>query len=316
MMLSILHIGPALLQDFMEGVEMELSVIQSVLREDKYHDDLHMAIETIFRSVHSLKGNAALLDLKFLAEKANNFEEKMIVLRDNQNLTWEDFLSIAYELAKIQEIYTEMQGLIQRIRLFQGKGDDTKSALSALPEAISQLASRIASELGKKVQLITADINFSGVSNKYAYILRDILVQLTRNALTHGIEIPEERIKADKEECGTITLIMKPLEDIFYVSFRDDGKSFDFDAIRAKAVSMGKGPESDVEKWEISKLIKLTFEPGFSTTNESTLHSGRGMGMDIIKQRVKNIGGKLKVNYSLGEFTEFKFTFPLATLQK
>ena len=177
MMLSILHIGPALLQDFMDGMEAELTSIDNVLRQEEHKKDFPGAIESIFRSVHSLKGNAALLELQFLADRANKFEEKLLILRTFKELTWEHFLPIAYDLSKLQEVYGQMQGLVARIRLFQGKGGETRSALSALPDAISELALRIAGELGKKVRIDTTHMQFEGVSNKFAYALRDILVQ-------------------------------------------------------------------------------------------------------------------------------------------
>jgi chemotaxis protein histidine kinase CheA len=311
MMLSMLHVGPALLQDFMDGVETEIAIIGSILREDKKHANLRNAVEAIFRSVHSLKGNAALLDLKFLAEQANTFEEKMLHLRDQENLTWENFVPIAYELATLQEVIEKLRDLIKRIRLFQNKEGDSISALSTLPEAIFKLSQRIASETGKKVKLVAEDVNFKGVSNKYAYIIRDILVQLTRNAIMHGIETPEKRLRSGKSENGLISVIMKPDAANFCIWFRDDGRSFDFEAIRKKAVTMGKGDESAIALWDPSRLIKLTFEPGFSTSDITTLHSGRGMGMDIIKQRVKNLGGHMAVNFGIGQFTEFMFTVPL-----
>jgi signal transduction histidine kinase len=315
MMLSMLHIGPALLQDFIESIELELSTIESVLRDEEYHKDLANAIETIFRAVHSVKGNAALLDLGFLAEKAEEFENRLVSLRNNKNLTWEYFLPIAYDLAGLQKVYSEMQELVERIRLFQHKGGDSTSALSVLPEALSKLAQKIATELDKKVKLVMTDIDFTGISNKYAYPLRDILVQLTRNAITHGIEKPDARIKSHKREYGTICLSLKLLDDTLCIDFRDDGSSFDLTAIRAKAVQMGKGLEEEVKEWSPARLIKLTFEPAFSTTDKSTPHSGRGMGMDIIQQRVKKIGGHLSIHYALGKFTQFKFIFPMGLFQ-
>lgn len=314
MMLSMLHIGPALLQDFIQGVEWELTTIESVLREEKYHKDLTSAIDIIFRSVHSVKGNAALLDLGFLAEKAEEFEKRMVLLRNNKNLTWEDFLPIAYDLAGLQKVYGEMQELVERIRLFQHKGSDS-SALSGLPEALSQLAEKIATELGKKVKVVMTDIDLSGISNKYAYPLRDILVQLTRNSMTHGIENPEVRLKSHKKEYGTISLSLKLVDDTLCIDFQDDGESFDLAAIRAKAVQIGKGLEEEVKEWTPARLIKLIFEPAFSTTDLSTAHSGRGMGMDIVQQRVKKIGGHFSIHYALGKFTQFKFVFPIGLFQ-
>ncbi|HRG77285.1 MAG TPA: ATP-binding protein [Leptospiraceae bacterium] len=315
MMLSMLHIGPALLEDFIAGVELELTAIESVLRDEKYHKNLASAIETIFRSVHSVKGNAALLDLGFLAEKAEEFETRMATLRNNKNLTWEDFLPIAYDLTVLQKVYGEMQELVDRIRLFQNKGSDSASALSSLPEALRKLAQKIATEFGKKVNFVMTDIDLSGVSNKYAYPLRDILVQLMRNSMTHGIEIPEVRLKSNKKEYGTISLSLKILDDTLCVDFHDDGESFDLTAIRAKAIQMGKGQEEEVNDWTPARLIKLIFEPAFSTTNESTAHSGRGMGMDIIQQKVKKIGGHFSIHYALGKFTRFKFEFPMGLFQ-
>ncbi|MCE9499168.1 MAG: Hpt domain-containing protein [Leptospira sp.] len=315
MMLSILHIGPALLQDFIEGVEAELSVIESVLRDEEQHKDLLQTIEAIFRAVHSIKGNSAMVDLKFLAEKANEFEEKVIVLRDKKEISSEDFLPIAFELARLQEVYKGMQELIKRIRSFQGKTGENESALSTLPNATMEFAERIAEEQGKKVKMDFITPDFTGVSNKYAYVLRDILVQLTRNSITHGIETPETRIGSGKVESGAIFVTMLPKGNNYIIVFRDDGKSFDFDAIRARALKLEKDSEHGLAKWESLRLIKLIFDPGFSTSQDLTMHAGRGMGMDIIKQRVKKIGGRLSINFAIGRFTEFKFTFPMKLLQ-
>jgi HPt (histidine-containing phosphotransfer) domain-containing protein len=315
MMLSILHIGPALFDDFMKGVEMELLVIESILREEEKHENLKDAVEIIFRSVHSLKGNAALLNLEYLANKANHFEDKMMLLRNKSKLDWEDFLPIAYELAILREVFIEMQELLRQILLFQNIDGERKTALSSLPRAIGELANQIAGELGKKITLDTKNLNFDGISDKYSSVLRDILVQLTRNSITHGIETPEIRMNNGKDQFGNIKMSIKKLGGSFSVFFRDDGKSFDLDALRKKAVSMGKATQDEINTWESSKLIKLIFEPGLSTASENTMHAGRGMGMDIIMERIKSLKGHLKLNFIAGQFTEFTFTFPVGTVQ-
>jgi len=316
MMLAILHQGPAMLQDFLDGVELELGIIEKVIHQETERLEHVDAIETIFRSAHSMKGNAALLDLKFFAEKLNMFEEKIASLRKDPNISRESFLLFTEDLEIVRDVYTRLQELIKRIQGFQEKKPGAgKSALESIPEALNRLVARVSKETGKKVRFVANHVNFTGINVSYAYILRDILVQLTRNSIIHGIEDPEFRVQAGKDEYGTISLTMKSEDETYTISYRDDGKSFDLAAIREKAVASGKISESDLEQWTDAMLVKLIFEPGFSTAAVTTLHAGRGVGMDIIKQRIKNLGGDLKINYSQGKFTEFTIVFPLEVLQ-
>ncbi len=323
MMLAILQQGPAMLADFIEGVELEISAIESTIREgfqEKEKDSFQKAIETIFRAAHSMKGNAALLDLKFFAEELNLFEEKIAQVRDSEESESEkvsEVESFLEDLERIKKTYQRIQELIRRIQQFQGKkseANSANSALEALPSAIEELAQRVASETGKKVKMNTATVDFTGIAGSSAYFFRDILVQLTRNSISHGIEKPGVRVEAGKPEFGTITLNMQPEGEKYVIEFRDDGSSFNFDAIRSKAVELGKINEENRDEWNEKKLIKLIFDSGFSTSGETNIHAGRGVGMDIIKQRIKNMGGDLKVNYKTGEFTAFKIIFPLETL--
>jgi HPt (histidine-containing phosphotransfer) domain-containing protein len=316
MMLAILHQGPGMLQDFLGGVELEISIIEKIINQE-HEAVLHSkAIETIFRAAHSMKGNAALLDLKFFAERLNLFEEKISVFRNNPNISREDFLSFKVDMEIVRNIYLRLHELIKHIQEFQGnKTGGGKSALESIPEAIKRLIERVAIETNKKVKFNAVEIDFGSINISFAYILQDILVQLARNSLIHGIEFPQERLKSGKDECGTISLLMKPDGDTYTINFRDDGKSFDLEAIRKRGIANGKIPESEIDKWTDAMLVKLIFDPGFSTASDTTLHAGRGVGMDIIKQRIKNLGGDLKINYSQGKFTEFKIVFPVEVLQ-
>jgi len=311
MLLSILHVGPGLLEDFMEGVEIELAVIENLMRQEKSPDALRESLEQVFRSAHSIKGNASLIDLKFLAQATHEFEQKVQELRDRSSLQWDDYLPLAFELTRLQGVYSGLKDLIARIQSFQSaSGGQDQSAVGMIPHSIRQLLDRLGDEHGKQITFVSGNFKASSISNKYAYILRDILVQLARNSVYHGIENPDERLKIGKPAKATVELSADVFKDHFILKYREDGRAFEFEKIRAKAVQLGYGGAEESETWDRAKLIRFVFQPGFSTSAETNLTAGRGMGMDIIKQRVKTVGGELRLNYSSGQYLEFIFTFP------
>ncbi|MCE9599082.1 MAG: Hpt domain-containing protein [Spirochaetia bacterium] len=312
MLLSILHVGPRLLEDFMEGVNIEMAILQNALRNQNDPSALRNTIDVIFRAAHSIKGNAGLVELKLLAQAAHEFEEKVDSLRYSEHLTWDDFVPVAFEFARLESVYQHLKDLIGRIQSFQqASGGDSQSAIQLIPASANQLLLRLAEETGIKVRMNSEGFNGVDIPNKYAYILRDIVAQLVRNSVAHGIETPEDRIRAGKPESGTVEMDTKILPEYFHLRYRDDGRSFNFGAIRERAARLGYGTETETQTWDNAKLVRLVFEPGFSTVKETSMHAGRGMGMDIVRQRVRTVGGEVRLNYRPGKFLEFNFSFPL-----
>lgn len=314
MILSVLHIGPNLLEDFIEGVEIELAIIENILQSDKTAGEVLGRMEDLYRSVHSIKGNASLLDLKILASVAHDFEEKVIAIRGKESVEWSDFIPLALDVAKLQETLAGLKDLLMRLQNFkQDTAGMTDSAVAAIPQSIKTMVERLAPEYGKAIEVRFANYDATGIPNKFAYILRDIGVQMARNSVAHGIETQQERRAAGKNERGTLTLGLTLAGNAFVFIITDDGRSFNFERIRELAMARYGADAETASQWDNRKLIRFIFEPGFSTAETTTLTAGRGMGLDIVRQRIKKVGGELKINFGPGKFTEFAMKIPLET---
>jgi two-component system chemotaxis sensor kinase CheA len=201
---------------------------------------------------------------------------------------------------------------LKRLQAFRQEGGQMHdSAIATIPENIRSMVGRIAAEHGKLIDLDAADFNTEQVPAKFAYILRDIGVQLARNAIVHGFETPDSRRNAGKSERGKLMLSLRNAGQNIIFTVRDDGRSFDLEAIRKKAEQRPGADPVAISDWDNKKLINQIFEPGFSTAEETTTTAGRGMGLDIVKQRVKKAGGELRINFSSGQFTEFAIILPV-----
>ena len=311
MILSVLQVGPAMLNDFLAGVDEELAIMSDILQNDKSPEEVKHRIEDLYRSVHSIKGNASLLDLKLLVNITHELEEKIIRIRAQERTEWNDFLPVAIDVSRLETALDSVRGLLTRLRDFHATSDNSgPSAMAAIPQALEEMVRRISAQYGKKVAMDFSAFEASVLPDHKASILRDILVQITRNAVVHGLEAPDVRRGVGKPETGTISLSLKDNDGRIQIVIKDDGASFNFDAIRKIAESKRNVDTATASGWTNKDLVKFLFEPGFSTAESADANAGRGMGLDIIRQRIKRIGGDLRISYGAGKFTEFEILFP------
>lgn len=139
--------------------------------------------------------------------------------------------------------------------------------------------------------------------------LSDPLTHLIRNAIDHGIEPPDVRRQQGKPETGTIKLSAFQSEGRIYIEVRDDGKGIDTERVRQKAIQLGWITENDHPSEET--LYDFLFQPGFSTAQQVSDLSGRGVGMDVVKRNVESLGGSISVQSKQGEGTRFLLRVPL-----
>jgi two-component system sensor histidine kinase and response regulator WspE len=173
-----------------------------------------------------------------------------------------------------------------------------------------RLVRDVARQLGKKVQLVVVGEK-TGVDRDILEKLEAPLNHLIRNALDHGIEPPDRRAAAGKPETGTIRLEARHRAGMLQLTLDDDGQGIDLPRLRAKVVDRGLAAAAMAERLTDAELCEFLFLPGFSTRDEVTDLSGRGVGLDVVQSLMQALGGSVRVSSHAGAGTRFTLQLPI-----
>ncbi|MBE0405486.1 Hpt domain-containing protein [Psychrobacter sp. FME5] len=173
-------------------------------------------------------------------------------------------------------------------------------------------AKDIAARQGKQIQLNSHTLAQVNIPEHLAKPIKEIGIQLLRNAVVHGVEAPSVRHSLGKDAAGKIDLEVQDTGQDFMLIVQDDGQGIDYDGIRHKLVEENHFNSEEASQLTHGDLLKKLFASGFSTRDDADEDGGRGVGLDIIKALVKDYGGKLNVNSELGKMTQFVITLPKA----
>ncbi len=207
------------------------------------------------------------------------------------------------ELTQISE---EVEMLISELR-------DNAMSIRMIPigttfARFQRLVRDLSMELGKEIQLVTEGEE-TELDKTVIERLGDPLVHMIRNSIDHGIEPPAEREAAGKPRGGTIRLSAIHSGANVDIIIADDGRGFDLEAIHSKAIAQGL-VSADARMTE-QELLSLVFSPGFSTAKEVTSVSGRGVGMDVVRRSIEDLGGKIEVANNSGKGSVITLKLPL-----
>ena len=169
----------------------------------------------------------------------------------------------------------------------------------------------LARELGKEVGLVMTG-QTTQLDRLVADELGDPLVHLLRNALDHGFETPEARMAAGKPAEGRLSLSARHVGAEVVIEVADDGGGMDPRRLVAKAVSKGLVSAAHAEQVTDEQAIDFVFAPGFSTAEAVTNVSGRGVGLDVVRNKITALGGTIEVDTRLGVGTTFRMLLPQA----
>lgn len=221
--------------------------------------------------------------------------------------------------ALLQEIDQRIDGLMQADARFQGalgRLQEDVLALRVVPIAtvfnrLPRLVRDVAQSSGKQVdtELEGEDVR---IDKSMVEALLEPLMHLVRNSVDHGIETPALRLSAGKSERGRITIRANQHAGLLEIDIEDDGAGINIDRIRSKALSSGVRTNQQIQVMSRDELVALVFEPGFSTAEQVTEVSGRGVGMDVVRNRIQHLGGTIAVESESGRGTRFRLRLPLS----
>ncbi|MDO9710931.1 chemotaxis protein CheA [Paracraurococcus lichenis] len=207
---------------------------------------------------------------------------------------------------QLRSVAEELERLALELR-------DTTMGMRTVP--IAQLFNRFrrlvhdtARELGKDIELVTTGEE-TELDKTMIERLADPLVHMIRNSLDHGLETPEGRTAAGKPRAGRLHLSARHAGAQVQISIRDDGRGLDQARIRARAEERGLIVPG--QKLTEGELFQLIFEPGFSTAQQVTSLSGRGVGMDVVRRTIEGLRGSIDITSTLGQGTEITLCLPL-----
>ena len=174
---------------------------------------------------------------------------------------------------------------------------------------MAPLVRQIASETDKSVQVQVRMGSQTDLPAELSTLVREMAVQLTRNAVVHGIETPAQRLTSGKAERGTIDVQLVRSESDWSLVVRDDGAGLSAQKVRERLLALGWYAPSQLETFNDRQILAHIFKPGFSTASNVTLHAGRGVGLDVVQANAQKLGARVTLNSTPGQFCEFRIRF-------
>jgi len=222
------------------------------------------------------------------------FQARMNQLATEKNDS--DFLKVVED---IEHLTIELRETTMNMRMVQ---------VSNLFNKFRRLVRDLSNKLNKEVVLETIG-DETELDKTVIDKLNDPLVHMIRNCIDHGLETPEIREETGKPAKGTVKLVAEHAGTSVLIHVIDDGKGLNVEQIRQKGIDKGFISTDDI--LEESEIFELIFAPGFSTNDEISDISGRGVGMDVVKKNIEALRGSIHINSKLGEGTKFTLKLPL-----
>ncbi|ERL55391.1 ATP-binding protein [Psychrobacter aquaticus] len=352
MLTTILNVNPKIINEFIDNTQKHIEKMNNILKNPGSSQyELEAKLKAIYREMHSLKGEASALKLHSFTKIASDAEDKLHALQNQGQLSGNDFLQLAVHLDDLLNLSNTIATLGERINRSApmsakpattqtSAGLDESIVKSRVSKAVvtegvpsnslvdnmnidseadddrlsfyQAFAKDIAARQGKQVQLKSDTLTQMAIPAQLEKPIKEISIQLLRNAVVHGIEKPSVRYATGKNAVGTIDLEVQDNGSSIILTVQDDGQGIDYESIRAKLSTSGRFSTEAANQLSQNDLLEQLFSSGFSTKEHADEDGGRGVGLDIIKAQVEEYNGTLNVNSELGQMTRFVITLPKA----
>lgn len=209
--------------------------------------------------------------------------------------------NMAEAIEYLERITTSIHDAVMKVRMVP-----IERVFNRFPRMVRDLSKELEKEINLQMSGKDTEVDRTVIDE-----IGEPLIHIIRNSIDHGIETPEERIKRGKKKEGTIILKAYANGNSVIIEAEDDGKGLDGNEIKEKAIQKGVISKQEGELLSEEEAIALLFTPGFSTTEEVSDISGRGVGLDVVKSKIESISGSIEVDTQLYKGTKFTIRLPL-----
>jgi HPt (histidine-containing phosphotransfer) domain-containing protein len=320
MMLGVMHIDPLQLASFLDATEAGLQLVNAILKEPARSDaEFRKKLDGLFRELHSIKGEAAALNLASVAQRVHGLEDLVGDLKQRAELSGGDFLPLVLKLDDLLAHLRSVRELAMRVTALRDSAVAGFAALQSPEEragfladdlaiTLQGLAERLGQEQQKRFRLSVH--GFAQIPAGYRATVRDVLIQMLRNSAVHGIETAEVRRAHAKSDVGLVRAEFRSAAGGFELVFEDDGAGLALEELKAAAIRKHMTTADEAARMDTRTAMGLIFRPGVSTHERVSMDAGRGVGMDVVARGIAALGGKIVLSTDPGKFTRFKIALP------
>jgi two-component system, chemotaxis family, sensor kinase CheA len=343
---SVLHAGGTRFGAFLQKTDASMKTINGVLKKPaREAGAFRLKLEETLEEVDRIRRDAAALKLSGLQGAAREFEDALQELRSRETLSGSDFLPLAVKLDSLYGQFALLRTLTSQaapVREVEPAAPEARvtengtqiiespkffaelernasppaqrmAAVGSLESTLATLTDLVAQENQKAVGLECSGLDL--VPPRYQATVKNVAIQLIRNAVVHGVEAAAEREQAGKPAIAKLQLEFKPAPgNGFELLFQDDGRGVDPEQVRGVAVSKGLLSEEEARQLRDRQAIKLIFKSGFTTMTDTPGEARHGSGMSLVRRYVHEAGGKIALASVVGQETRFKVTLPALEL--
>ena len=307
---AILSVGPGPLKDLF----VETREVLGRIRERLGSLSQRESVNACFRELHSIKGAAGSFGIEAAALTAHEAEDIFAALRDGRRApSTAEQVRIKVLLGTIGEELDAFEDLVRRLKAtlarLEAQGE-RRTELQEFLESLGPMVGQLERSLVKPMELVT-DVRVDSIPHLKE--MRRIIIHLIRNAADHGLEDEYERLFRGKPKRGAIKLSIRSKGGAgsgIEVEVEDDWQGLDFDRIASRGAEMGLAAPGGVAAQDKGRLLALLFSPGFSTKDKVDEISGRGVGLDLVRDIVKSLGGGISMGSARGVGSRFSVTIP------
>ena len=340
---SVLQAGAARFNAFLHRTDAAMNTINGVLKKPaREAHAFRSKLEETLDEVDRVRRDAAALKLTGLETAARLMEDSLQELRSRGALSGSDFLPLAVQLDALYGQFALLRSLTSQASAVSepeaaspdARMTENGTQIIEAPAFLAEMAQKSApskahrmaqagsldSTLTALTELVAHEHNKSVVLEclglqlvppRYQATIKNIAIQLIRNAVMHGVETPASRQEAGKPARGTLHLEFRTMPDqSFELHFQDDGCGLNPDKVRSTAIARGLITEDAAARLRDRQVIKLIFKSGYTTVAQTPGEPAHGTGMSLVRRYVHEAGGKIALATLLGHETRFKVTLP------